>query len=153
MALTPKQEKFCQEIVAGKNQSDAYRAAYDTAGMKPVTVNRAAKELMDNPNIAARIAELRAPAIAKVQVDAQWIMEKLVKIAERCMGDAEFNPAGANKAIELLAKHVDVRAFASDKLELTGKDGGAIEVDNLSDTERAAKIAALVNKGLSRKGE
>ena len=30
--------------------------------MKPTTVNRAAKELLDNPKIAARVAELQAAA-------------------------------------------------------------------------------------------
>ena len=31
MSLTPKQEKFAQEVASGKSQSDAYRAAFDCA--------------------------------------------------------------------------------------------------------------------------
>lgn len=165
MALTPKQEKFCLEVIAGKNQSDAYRAAYTEQKMSAEAIHVEACKLMQNPKIVKRVAELRAPAIAKAQVDAKWIMEKLMTVAERCMqeeavkdregnptGEYVFNAAGANKAIELLAKHVDVRAFAADRHEVTGKDGGPIELAELSDAERAARLAALTATVKARKG-
>jgi hypothetical protein len=59
--MTPKQEKFCAVYVAIGNATEAYRQTYDTARMKPQTVNRKAKELVDNGKVAARLAELRAP--------------------------------------------------------------------------------------------
>lgn len=59
MALTQKQEKFCRLVVELNNNSDAYRGAYDASRMKPESIHRKAKELMDNVNVAARIAELR----------------------------------------------------------------------------------------------
>ena len=58
--LTPKQEKFCQVYIETGNASEAYRQAYNTAKMKPETVNRTAKQLLDNRKIAARLDELRA---------------------------------------------------------------------------------------------
>lgn len=58
--LTPKQESFCQRYIETGNASEAYRLSYDAAGMKPETINRSAKELIDNRKIAARLSELRA---------------------------------------------------------------------------------------------
>lgn len=45
--------------------------------------------------------------------------------------------------LELLGKHVNVQAFR-DRHELTGKDGGPIEIKNLSDEELDRKIATLM---------
>ena len=58
--LTPKQERFCQVYIETGNASEAYRQSYNTAKMKPETVNRTAKQLLDNRKIAARLDELRA---------------------------------------------------------------------------------------------
>ena len=57
--LTSKQESFCQAIVDGHNQSDAYRHAYDAGNMKPATPWDAASKLAANPEVAMRILELR----------------------------------------------------------------------------------------------
>jgi len=59
MALTIKQEKFAQLVVELGDNSKAYRGAYDASRMKPETVHRSAKALIDNPKVAARIDELR----------------------------------------------------------------------------------------------
>lgn len=57
--LTPKQEKFAQLYVETGNASDAYRQAYDASRMKPESVHRTAKEMLDTPKVSSRIAELR----------------------------------------------------------------------------------------------
>lgn len=57
--LTPKQEAFAIAFVETRNASEAYRRSYDAAKMKPETINRAAKELTDNPKITARVRELQ----------------------------------------------------------------------------------------------
>ena len=59
MALTIKQEKFCQLVVELGDNSKAYRGAYDASRMKPESVHRKARELIENVKVAARIAELR----------------------------------------------------------------------------------------------
>lgn len=68
VALTEKQEIFCQELIKGATKADAYRAAYDCRRMKAATVRQRAKELADKPAVAARMEELRAPAVAEAQV-------------------------------------------------------------------------------------
>ena len=44
--LTPKQEKFAQEVASGKSQAQAYRIAYDADNMKAETINSKASILM-----------------------------------------------------------------------------------------------------------
>lgn len=62
MALTPKQEKFCLKYIETGNASEAYRQSYDCERMKPETIKRSAKELLDNRNIATTIEKLRQEA-------------------------------------------------------------------------------------------
>ena len=59
MALTIKQENFCQLVVEFGDNSKAYRGAYDASRMKPESVHRKARELIENVKVAARIDELR----------------------------------------------------------------------------------------------
>lgn len=59
MTLTVKQEKFCQSYIETGNASEAYRQAYSTSKMKPETVNRNAKKLLDSNKIATRVRELQ----------------------------------------------------------------------------------------------
>lgn len=73
--LTAKQEAFCQGIADGLGQADAYRAAYDAAGMKDNTIYPLASKLMKNSKVAARIAELRE----SVQEKQLWSREMSVK--------------------------------------------------------------------------
>ena len=56
--LTPQQEKFAQLVGHGSSYSAAYRESYNTAKMKPATINRKAAELANNGKITARIAEI-----------------------------------------------------------------------------------------------
>lgn len=60
MGLTPKQEAFCLAYIETGNATEAYRRSYDVSNMKDTTVNRCAKQCMDNSKIAARISELQA---------------------------------------------------------------------------------------------
>ena len=58
--MTPKQERFVCLYVETGNASEAYRQAYNAGKMKAESINRKAKELLDNGKIAARIAKLQA---------------------------------------------------------------------------------------------
>lgn len=74
MALTAKQEAFCQAIVAGMSQADAYRKAYDAENMKPATVQSKASILMADGKVRARVEELRQPVIQKVRYGLEQAM-------------------------------------------------------------------------------
>ena len=75
--LTPKQESFCQRYMETGNASEAYRLSYDAAGMKPESINRKAKELIDNGKIAARLSELRAEVQAAHGVTVASLIAEL----------------------------------------------------------------------------
>lgn len=89
-ALTHKQEKFCQAILVGKTQSEAYRDAYLCKRMSDATVRVEASRLMDHPRIALRIKELMAPVVATIQMNrAEWfsLVEKSIRYDIRKMFD------------------------------------------------------------------
>lgn len=121
--LTPKQEAFCLAYIETGNASEAYRRAYNAKKMKPETVNRTAKEMMDHPKIAATIAELREKvteeAVKKLEISKEWVLEELVQVVSMAkqaepVTDAQGNPTGeykqnlaaANRALELIGKEL-----------------------------------------------
>ena len=57
--LTPKQEKFCQCIIKGMSQTDAYREAFDIKTAKPESVYTMSSRLLRNVKIESRIEELK----------------------------------------------------------------------------------------------
>jgi phage terminase small subunit len=63
--LTPRREKFAQEVAAGKSQADAYRSAFSTSGMVEQTIWSQASRIAKLPQVAARIEELKTVVQAK----------------------------------------------------------------------------------------
>ncbi len=93
--MTPKQEKFCQAIIQGHNQSEAHCLAYGVKKATPKTINERASRLMANSKVVARVAELRAPVVKAVQHDqARWLEEvqRCAFVDPRQFFDAEGNP-------------------------------------------------------------
>lgn len=91
MSLTEQQERFCQLVVAGKNQTEAYREAGYKGSGKQLGDN--ASRLIANDRIQARIAELRAGAAEKAQIDLQWLINKGVAILEAAEKADAYGPA------------------------------------------------------------
>lgn len=82
MTLTAKQEKFCQGVAKGLTYSDAYREAYDAENMKTETINRKAKELIDNGKVAARIDKLKQRALKRYDLTVDDIISELEEARE-----------------------------------------------------------------------
>ena len=76
MALTLKQEKFCQGIINGLSGKDAYIAAYDTKG-NDNTVYTEVTRLLNREEIQARLKALREPLELKAQTDAITETERI----------------------------------------------------------------------------
>lgn len=66
--LTVKQEMMCQGLAKGMTQSDAYREAYDAAGMAQETIWARASELAKDSKVAARVEELLAEQLEVVRM-------------------------------------------------------------------------------------
>jgi phage terminase small subunit len=79
--LTIKQENFCIAYLETGNASEAYRRAFNTERMKPETINRNAKALIDDSKIATRIDDLRKPVLDKAQLDLERVIREDMCIA------------------------------------------------------------------------
>jgi len=122
--LTPKQESFCLFYLETGNASEAYRRAYSYQKMKPETINRTAKGMLDNPKIAARLAELRAPVVKKAQITLEGHLADLKRLRDKAERDGKFSAAVTAEMARGKASGLYV-----EKTELTGKDGGPLQVD------------------------
>lgn len=119
--LTVKQETFCLSYIETGNASEAYRIAYDAENMKSETVNRSAKQLMDNDKIAARIAEIQKPIRERAEITLESHLERLKHLSN--MAETAEQYSAAIKAEESRGK---ASGLYVDKKELTGKDGAPL---------------------------
>lgn len=79
MALTEKQEKFCQCIISGMSGKDSYITAYNSKGSEQNAYNEASK-LMLREDIQARLAVLRKPLEMAAQTSALTETERIKAI-------------------------------------------------------------------------
>ena len=83
MALKPKQEKFCQCIVAGMSGKDSYLTAYETQ-CSSNTAYVEANRLLLREDIQDRIKNLRKPIEEAVQIKSISARDKqIAEILER----------------------------------------------------------------------
>lgn len=106
------------------NASEAYRRSYNAEKMKPETVNRNAKALMDNNKVATRVQELRAAHVERHEITVDDLIRELEEARSIAMSGERQQPAAMVAASMGKAK---LLGMLTDKTELTGKDGGPIE--------------------------
>ncbi len=110
------------------NQSDAYRHAYDTENMLPATISNNAYKLVNENDIATRIAQLRE----QITGSMAWDFERGMKEVETNItgARAEKQYAAANRGTEQALK---LSGLLSDK-----PDSGSIQV---------TKVTVVLNHG------
>ena len=130
-----RQEAFCQAFIIDLIGSHAAIAAGYSENNAAATASR----MLTKANIRARIAELMDERSKRTLVDADFVVRNLLDIAMKCQSkvpvmifdavnkamvqkvDAdgknvwEFDSTGANKALELLGKHL---AMFTDKSKI-----------------------------------
>lgn len=100
--LTDKQEAFAIEYVLSKsNATEAARRAGYSNSSEDVLASMGYENLR-NPQIIARIAQLREDTGVKTGANVEWLTSVLVSAIERCMAneeiyDREGNPTGVYK--------------------------------------------------------
>ena len=128
--LTPKQEKFCQLIAGGSDQSTAYREAFDSNG-KASTVHSEASRLMKLHKVTARCAALTALKERAIQrravTDRELVVAKLRRWTEDGIDPTTGDePTTAQlQAAQLLGRTV---ALFTDKQVVEGTERSAEEV-------------------------
>lgn len=135
--LTPKQQRFVQHYLECGNASEAYRKCYNAANMKPETVNRAAKELLDNPKIAASIEKLQESHRKRHNVTVDSLTEELHETRLLATQDKQHSAA-----IAATLGKAKLHGLLIDKNEHTGKDGGPIVTQTKE--QRDATVAAAL---------
>jgi len=124
-----KHEKFCQEYIIDLNATQAaVRAGYSKN-----TANEQGCRLLAKSNISARVNELQSKVIKKLELTQEWVLEHLKEIVSKSMQEEEvkkfdyqskemlgtgeyiFDSKGANRALELIGKHL---GMFTDKLEV-----------------------------------
>lgn len=139
--LTNKQEKFVQGLVAGKSQREAYKAAYNAAGMKDETIDSKACALLAQDKVRARYEELQAAVREeggrRAVATAVEVLEELTAVglgtkdfpAYDMFGNEQRHKPSVTarlKALELLAKH---HGLLTDKVEVHNPEPIKILVD------------------------
>lgn len=110
--LTVKQETFVQELVKGKSQREAYKAAYNASNMKDSTIDEHACRIFKKDKVHARYIELMSKAASKAVATREEILLELTSIAmppltqkgERAEESAQEKNTRL-KALELLGKY------------------------------------------------
>ena len=144
--LTSKQETFALAYIETGNASEAYRRAYAAGKMKPETVNRKAKELLDNGKITARVAELQAGHQERHDVTVDSLTEELEDA--RSLATKNEQPSAVVSAVMGKAK---IHGMLTDKHEHSGPDGGPIDSAASSEWQTitvavARKLAVIMHR-------
>lgn len=135
--LTAKQKAFCEEYMIDLNATQAAIRA----GYKPDNAQQMSTENLLKPVIKDYIEQLMDKRSEITMIDSYFVIENLKNNVNRCMqsepvldnegletGEYQFNAAGANKALELLGKHLGL--FVERK-EHSGPNGTPVKMDNI----------------------
>ena len=155
--LSPRQRIFVNEYLVTLNATQsAIKAGYSKK-----TAQEQGSRLLSNVIVKTAIESATKKQEKRTEISADYVLKSLKEVAERCMqrapvmvfdpvdrkmvqekeGDAdvwEFDSSGANKALELLGKHL---SLFTDNHTLSGKGGGPIETKAVND-----KLSAIVEK-------
>lgn len=138
--LTDKQKEFVRQYLVDLNATQAaIRAGYS---MK--TAYRQGADLLQKTSIREAIEKAQAKRARRVEVTQDYVLSNLVEVVERTMQRAPvldrkgeqvtdeegravwtFDAKSANRALELLGKHLGIFADKV-KAEVSGPDGGPV---------------------------
>ena len=136
--LTDKQKEFVRQYLVDLNATQAaIRAGYSER-----TASRIGPQLLGKTCVREAIEKAQAKRAQRVEVTQDYVLSNLVEVVERTMQRAPvldrkgeqvtdeegravwtFDAKGANRALELLGKHLGI---FTDKIraEVSGPDGG-----------------------------
>jgi len=130
MALTEKMIRFCNEYLIDLNATQAaIRAGYSENSARQI-----GDENLSKPDIQAYLDVRRKEIQARLELNQDWVLKRLREISDRSMqaepvlmfngeewvesGEYKYDSNGANKATELIGKHLGM--FVN-KIDMTTK--------------------------------
>lgn len=152
--LTPKQEKFCQVLVASGSFEDAYNAAEyglsNKTGQKSKTEARVRGKTLyyNNKKIFKRVQNLKEEVMRRMAWDAEKVLDKIAAVYEQSMSNEDFT--NANRSMEAIARHLGMFVDKSEsKIKMSSFSDSDNEDKVQNDIEKLADIVGLkvVNGG------
>lgn len=113
--LTAKQEKFCQNIAKGMNQSEAYRNAFNISKAKQESVHTLASRLLKKVEVKSRLSELKEKTTEEIKYTVEDSFRKLSEIQVLALKNKKLSDA--IKAEELKGK---LKGLYVEKREISG---------------------------------
>jgi phage terminase small subunit len=125
--ITDRQELFVREYVAGGCGNAASAAV--AVGFAAKGARATASQLLTKPNIQARIAELQAPILVKLEITAERVLNEVARLAfARIDQVVSFGPGGVvPKDSATLSE--DVLAAVGKARQTITAEGGSITMD------------------------
>ena len=104
--MTPKQQRFVEEYLVDLNATQAaIRAGYSEKN-----ADKIGPELLGKTRVAEAVQMAQAARSEETGTTAAWVLDELKKVYEASMERNDkgvcTNPAAANRALELLGKHL-----------------------------------------------
>lgn len=136
--LTPKQARFVEEYLQDLNATQAaIRAGYSVR-----TANQQGPRLLESPNVNAAIEARKAARSERTQIDADWVLKRLVEEAEADVADL-YDDAGNLLPVEGwpriwrqgLVAGIDTEVIRADGVEI-----GTVQKVRLSDRVRRLEM-------------
>jgi len=136
MALTDKQELYCQNYVVCLNQSTAYRLSYDADAMNSNSVAVEACRVHNDPNISLRIKELQAEHYERNKATIDELVNTLSGMVRFDIADLyDDNGNLLNiKEMPLIARQM-ISEISSDEIKMAGQ--------SIGETKKVKTIAKL----------
>ncbi|MBO8066138.1 terminase small subunit [Morganella morganii] len=133
MALTDKQEMFCREYLVDLNATQAaIRAGYSDK-----TARSQANRMLTNVDIEKRIQELKSERGERLEIDADYVLQRLVEIDQMdvvdiLLSNGEIKPIKDwPKVWRITLSGIDVTEMAGDSTGLLKKIKWPDKVKNL----------------------
>ena len=148
--LTRKQEAFVVAYLRTGSASEAYREAYDCAGMSTASVGRNARHLLRKPIIAARLSAQARAADVLAGIDTARILEEARRVATSDLRQA-FGPGMVLIPVEQWSDEL-ASAVASVEVTTVGGPDGPKLVTKLRAWPKVPALDMLMrHKGLYEK--
>lgn len=136
--MTPKQARFVEEYLQDLNATQAaMRAGYSRR-----SANEQGAQLLKRPQIAAAIEARKAARSERTQIDADWVLKRLVEEAEADVADL-YDDAGNLLPVEdwpLIWRQGLVAGIDTEVIRADGVEIGTVQKVRLSDRVRRLEM-------------
>lgn len=122
MALTLKQENFCQAYIKLADKSAAYREAYNASNMKPETIHERASKLSNEYKVSTRIEELQLEIVQRNKVTVDELIQSMASMVRFDIADF-YDEDGNLKSIHDIPKEARlmISQIESDEIFIMNK--------------------------------